>query len=175
MYLSMIIFKGWFFYLFLCLFKFTLNVLPCCCKIEQLLWILTDILEGEIDDVLCIFCWQVPVAHCFGPPGHYKKKFCTVCRKSLESPAFRCEGNLNPACTALCVSPSSLQFPYTAYLECLRHFWFVCYPFTGHGKVYFKLRNNKPATLDKLRTPCLRWAKNEELLWWKKDLSCCGS
>uniref|UniRef100_A0A803WDS4 Diacylglycerol kinase n=1 Tax=Ficedula albicollis TaxID=59894 RepID=A0A803WDS4_FICAL len=34
---------------------------------------------------------RVPVAHCFGPPGHYKKKFCTVCRKSLESPAFRCE------------------------------------------------------------------------------------
>ncbi|KFV00402.1 Diacylglycerol kinase theta, partial [Pterocles gutturalis] len=35
--------------------------------------------------------WQVPVAHCFGPPGHYKRKFCTVCRKSLESSAFRCE------------------------------------------------------------------------------------
>ncbi|XP_039946948.1 diacylglycerol kinase theta [Hirundo rustica] len=34
---------------------------------------------------------RVPVAHCFGPPGHYKRKFCTVCRKSLESPAFRCE------------------------------------------------------------------------------------
>ncbi|XP_054665506.1 diacylglycerol kinase theta isoform X4 [Grus americana] len=34
---------------------------------------------------------RVPVAHCFGSPGHYKKKFCTVCRKSLDSPAFRCE------------------------------------------------------------------------------------
>nr|XP_013801033.1 PREDICTED: diacylglycerol kinase theta [Apteryx mantelli mantelli] len=34
---------------------------------------------------------RVPVAHCFGPPGHYKRKFCTVCRKSLDSPAFRCE------------------------------------------------------------------------------------
>uniref|UniRef100_A0A8D0FMD9 Diacylglycerol kinase n=1 Tax=Strix occidentalis caurina TaxID=311401 RepID=A0A8D0FMD9_STROC len=34
---------------------------------------------------------RVPVAHCFGPPGHYKRKFCTVCRKSLESFAFRCE------------------------------------------------------------------------------------
>ncbi|XP_038626424.1 diacylglycerol kinase theta isoform X1 [Tachyglossus aculeatus] len=34
---------------------------------------------------------RVPVAHCFGPPGHYKKKFCIVCRKQLESPAFRCE------------------------------------------------------------------------------------
>uniref|UniRef100_A0A8D0GY71 Diacylglycerol kinase n=1 Tax=Sphenodon punctatus TaxID=8508 RepID=A0A8D0GY71_SPHPU len=34
---------------------------------------------------------RVPVAHCFGPPGHYKRKFCTVCRKQLESLAFRCE------------------------------------------------------------------------------------
>ncbi|KFP60537.1 Diacylglycerol kinase theta, partial [Cariama cristata] len=34
---------------------------------------------------------RVPVAHCFGPPGHYKRRFCTVCRKSLESPALRCE------------------------------------------------------------------------------------
>ncbi|XP_074850653.1 diacylglycerol kinase theta [Carettochelys insculpta] len=34
---------------------------------------------------------RVPVAHCFGPPGHYKRKFCTVCRKQLDSPAFRCE------------------------------------------------------------------------------------
>ncbi|XP_007056908.3 LOW QUALITY PROTEIN: diacylglycerol kinase theta [Chelonia mydas] len=34
---------------------------------------------------------RVPVAHCFGPLGHYKKKFCTVCRKQLESLAFRCE------------------------------------------------------------------------------------
>ncbi|XP_019373758.1 PREDICTED: diacylglycerol kinase theta [Gavialis gangeticus] len=34
---------------------------------------------------------RVPVAHCFGPPGHYKRKFCTVCRKPLELPAFRCE------------------------------------------------------------------------------------
>ncbi|XP_061490933.1 diacylglycerol kinase theta isoform X3 [Rhineura floridana] len=34
---------------------------------------------------------RVPVAHCLGPPGHYKRKFCAVCRKQLESPAFRCE------------------------------------------------------------------------------------
>ncbi|XP_034996340.2 diacylglycerol kinase theta [Zootoca vivipara] len=34
---------------------------------------------------------RVPVAHCLGPPGHYKRKFCAVCRKLLESPAFRCE------------------------------------------------------------------------------------
>ncbi|XP_068927793.1 diacylglycerol kinase theta [Petaurus breviceps papuanus] len=34
---------------------------------------------------------RVPVAHCFGPPGHYKKKFCIVCRKPLDSLAFRCE------------------------------------------------------------------------------------
>ncbi|XP_063150923.1 diacylglycerol kinase theta isoform X2 [Candoia aspera] len=34
---------------------------------------------------------RVPVAHCLGPLGHYKRKFCSVCRKQLESPAFRCE------------------------------------------------------------------------------------
>lgn len=34
---------------------------------------------------------RVPVAHCLGSPAHYKKKFCAVCRKQLESPAFRCE------------------------------------------------------------------------------------
>ncbi|XP_068090360.1 diacylglycerol kinase theta [Hyperolius riggenbachi] len=35
---------------------------------------------------------RVPVSHCFRPPGHYKKKFCTVCRKLLEdSMALRCE------------------------------------------------------------------------------------
>nr|XP_023687202.1 diacylglycerol kinase theta isoform X2 [Paramormyrops kingsleyae] len=34
---------------------------------------------------------RVPVAHCFGPSGH-KKRFCCVCRKSLEgSPGLRCE------------------------------------------------------------------------------------
>ncbi|XP_072803727.1 diacylglycerol kinase theta isoform X2 [Vicugna pacos] len=34
---------------------------------------------------------HVPVAHCFGPRGHYKRKFCAVCRKGLEAPALRCE------------------------------------------------------------------------------------
>ncbi|XP_069092678.1 diacylglycerol kinase theta [Pleurodeles waltl] len=35
---------------------------------------------------------RVPVAHCFRQPGHYKKKFCSVCRKHLEeSSALRCE------------------------------------------------------------------------------------
>ncbi|XP_036903254.1 diacylglycerol kinase theta isoform X2 [Sturnira hondurensis] len=34
---------------------------------------------------------RVPVAHCFGPRGVYKRKFCAVCRKSLEVPALRCE------------------------------------------------------------------------------------
>ncbi|XP_073898882.1 diacylglycerol kinase theta isoform X3 [Castor canadensis] len=34
---------------------------------------------------------RVPVAHCFGPRGLYKRKFCGVCRKGLEVPAFRCE------------------------------------------------------------------------------------
>ncbi|XP_053558715.1 diacylglycerol kinase theta [Bombina bombina] len=35
---------------------------------------------------------RVPVSHCFRTPGHYKKKFCSVCRKQLEdSIALRCE------------------------------------------------------------------------------------
>ncbi|KAK2499459.1 LOW QUALITY PROTEIN: hypothetical protein MC885_006166, partial [Smutsia gigantea] len=34
---------------------------------------------------------RVPVAHCFGPRGLYKRKFCAVCRKSLDAPALRCE------------------------------------------------------------------------------------
>uniref|UniRef100_A0A4W3J134 Diacylglycerol kinase n=1 Tax=Callorhinchus milii TaxID=7868 RepID=A0A4W3J134_CALMI len=35
---------------------------------------------------------KIPVAHCLGAPGQYKKKFCSVCRKQLEeTPAIRCE------------------------------------------------------------------------------------
>ncbi|XP_023109142.2 diacylglycerol kinase theta [Felis catus] len=34
---------------------------------------------------------RVPVAHCFGLRGLYKRKFCAVCRKGLEVPALRCE------------------------------------------------------------------------------------
>ncbi|XP_027453533.1 diacylglycerol kinase theta isoform X1 [Zalophus californianus] len=34
---------------------------------------------------------RVPMAHCFGPRGLYKRKFCAVCRKTLEAPALRCE------------------------------------------------------------------------------------
>ncbi|XP_077876919.1 diacylglycerol kinase theta isoform X3 [Ictidomys tridecemlineatus] len=34
---------------------------------------------------------RVPVAHCFGPRGLYKRRFCSVCRKGLEAPALRCE------------------------------------------------------------------------------------
>uniref|UniRef100_A0A8C5PLV7 Diacylglycerol kinase n=1 Tax=Leptobrachium leishanense TaxID=445787 RepID=A0A8C5PLV7_9ANUR len=35
---------------------------------------------------------RVPVSHCFRSPGHYKKKFCAVCRKHLDdSLALRCE------------------------------------------------------------------------------------
>ncbi|CAO2638974.1 Diacylglycerol kinase theta [Lemmus lemmus] len=34
---------------------------------------------------------RVPVAHCFGSLGLYKRKFCVVCRKNLEVPALRCE------------------------------------------------------------------------------------
>lgn len=36
------------------------------------------------------------MAHCFGPRGLYKRKFCAVCRKSLEAPALRCEGTADP-------------------------------------------------------------------------------
>ncbi|XP_041361075.1 diacylglycerol kinase theta-like [Gigantopelta aegis] len=33
-----------------------------------------------------------PVAHCWSEPGHFKRKFCNVCRKRLEdSPAIHCE------------------------------------------------------------------------------------
>ncbi|XP_076437790.1 diacylglycerol kinase theta-like [Babylonia areolata] len=33
-----------------------------------------------------------PVAHCWSEPGHFKRKFCNVCRKRLEdSTAIRCE------------------------------------------------------------------------------------
>ncbi|KAM9238162.1 diacylglycerol kinase theta isoform 1-T1 [Dugong dugon] len=34
---------------------------------------------------------RVPVAHCFGPRGLYKRRFCAVCRKGLEASALRCE------------------------------------------------------------------------------------
>ncbi|XP_059963335.1 diacylglycerol kinase theta isoform X2 [Mesoplodon densirostris] len=34
---------------------------------------------------------RVPVAHCFGPRGLYKRRFCAVCRKGLEAPGVRCE------------------------------------------------------------------------------------
>ena len=37
-------------------------------------------------------CPQVPVAHCFGPRGLYKRRFCSVCRKGLEALGLRCEG-----------------------------------------------------------------------------------
>ncbi|KAL8586573.1 hypothetical protein ACOMHN_053926 [Nucella lapillus] len=33
-----------------------------------------------------------PVAHCWSEPGHFKRKFCSVCRKRLEdSTSIRCE------------------------------------------------------------------------------------
>ncbi|XP_040822030.1 diacylglycerol kinase theta isoform X1 [Ochotona curzoniae] len=45
---------------------------------------------GQVPVVLSP-CPQVPVAHCFGPRGLYKRRFCAVCRKGLEVPALRCE------------------------------------------------------------------------------------
>ncbi|KAK2179943.1 hypothetical protein NP493_466g05012 [Ridgeia piscesae] len=36
--------------------------------------------------------FQNPVAHCWSEPGHFKRKFCNICRKRLEdSLAMRCE------------------------------------------------------------------------------------
>ncbi|KAG8454938.1 hypothetical protein GDO86_001237 [Hymenochirus boettgeri] len=51
-------------------------------------------------DVSCRYIFQVPVAHCFRPPGHYKKKFCSVCRKHIEdSLALRfCELHVHTDC-----------------------------------------------------------------------------
>ncbi|XP_008062189.2 diacylglycerol kinase theta, partial [Carlito syrichta] len=50
---------------------------------------------------------RVPVAHCFGPRGLYKRKFCGVCRKPLEAPALRCqvcELHLHPDCVPFACS-----------------------------------------------------------------------
>ena len=47
-------------------------------------------LRAQAEAELCSF--QVPVAHCFGPRGLYKRRFCAVCRKGLEAPGVRCEG-----------------------------------------------------------------------------------
>lgn len=36
---------------------------------------------------------QSPVSHCWSDVGHFKRKFCNVCRKRLEdSLSVRCEG-----------------------------------------------------------------------------------
>ncbi|KAM5271479.1 diacylglycerol kinase theta [Ctenodactylus gundi] len=50
---------------------------------------------------------RVPVAHCFGPRGLYKRKFCAVCRKGLESLALRCEVcelHVHPECVPFACS-----------------------------------------------------------------------
>ncbi|XP_028723265.1 diacylglycerol kinase theta [Peromyscus leucopus] len=50
---------------------------------------------------------RVPVAHCFGSLGLYKRKFCVVCRKSLEVPALRCEVcelHVHPECVPFACS-----------------------------------------------------------------------
>lgn len=56
-------------------------------------WVLSG--RPQAEGELCSL--QVPVAHCFGPRGFYKRKFCAVCRKALEAPALRCEGTAQPA------------------------------------------------------------------------------
>lgn len=126
--------------------------------IKQFLWIVTGSLKVVADTVLCILHWQVPVAHCFGPPGHYKRKFCTVCRKSLESPAFRCEGNY--FCSCPCVT-SNIHFVWHTLrvcvythtrTHCLRDFCGVYHPVIGRGNVYFRWRNNKAVTFNEAQT-----------------------
>ncbi|XP_065400716.1 diacylglycerol kinase theta isoform X3 [Macaca fascicularis] len=50
---------------------------------------------------------RVPVAHCFGPRGLHKRKFCAVCRKVLEAPALHCEVcelHLHPDCVPFACS-----------------------------------------------------------------------
>ena len=43
-----------------------------------------------------VFFLQDPIAHCWSEPGHFKQKFCNVCRKRLEDcSAIRCECKYN--------------------------------------------------------------------------------
>lgn len=56
---------------------------------------------GGGSQVEALYSRQVPVAHCFGPRGLYKRKFCAVCRKGLEAPALRCEGTTHPESQSL--------------------------------------------------------------------------
>ncbi|XP_007953967.1 diacylglycerol kinase theta [Orycteropus afer afer] len=54
---------------------------------------------------------RVPVAHCFGPRGLYKRRFCAVCRKALEAPALRCEVcelHVHPDCVPFACSDCRL-------------------------------------------------------------------
>ncbi|KAB1282690.1 Diacylglycerol kinase theta [Camelus dromedarius] len=88
-------------------------------SLGQKKWRLRDGIRGvapgcrpQAKAVLCPF--QVPVAHCFGPRGHYKRKFCAVCRKGLEAPALRCE-----VCE-LHVHPDCVPF---ACSDCRRATW----------------------------------------------------
>ncbi|XP_039694296.1 diacylglycerol kinase theta isoform X2 [Pteropus medius] len=57
---------------------------------------------------------RVPVAHCFGSRGLYKRKFCSVCRKCLEAPALRCE-----VCE-LHVHPDCVPFACSDCRQCQR-------------------------------------------------------
>ncbi|XP_016014754.2 diacylglycerol kinase theta isoform X2 [Rousettus aegyptiacus] len=57
---------------------------------------------------------RVPVAHCFGSRGLYRRKFCSVCRKCLEAPALRCE-----VCE-LHVHPDCVPFACSDCRECQR-------------------------------------------------------
>lgn len=61
--------------LFLCLVKFMLYILPCCCKVKHLLWILIDTFEVEIDDVLCILSGRFQLHTVLGLQDITKESF----------------------------------------------------------------------------------------------------
>lgn len=68
---------------------------------------------------------RVPVAHCFGSLGLYKRKFCVVCRKSLEVPAFRCEGTIGPLAPLELSSSLKELVSATPDSPTLLYLWFV--------------------------------------------------
>lgn len=68
---------------------------------------------------------QVPVAHCFGSLGLYKRKFCVVCRKSLEVPSFRCEGTIGPLASLVLSSSVKELVSATPGSLALLYLWFV--------------------------------------------------
>ncbi|TKS65038.1 Diacylglycerol kinase theta [Collichthys lucidus] len=70
---------------------------------------------------------RVPVAHCFGRPGH-KKRFCCVCRKQTEgSSALRCEVcelHVHADCAAFsCADCRTSHLDVTLEQDTFHHHW----------------------------------------------------